>query len=377
MKTGAVSNGDVAIVGAGIIGLSVAFEFSGRGAAVHVYDTDEPARAASWAAAGMLAPLTEHLIDPPLQGLCELSLALYPQFAKAVREVSGIDPHLRLDGIIHCAFSESEYERLRTHCADLHAAGHSARILTRSETLLAEPAVSKNVCGALLIEGEGHVDNRRLGRALVAACQARGVHVHTGVASLALEFNARRVLGVHTELGYMPAGVVINAAGANAGRLAGVPAECVPPVRAVKGQMLSLQVPSGLIRRATWVPGAYFVPRIDGRLLIGATVEEADDLRVTAGGIRDLLNAAMSAAPSLREFPVSETWAGLRPATPDGRPCLGRTHRTGYYVATGHYRNGILLAPVTGRLLADSVIDEQADRRAFAIERFSTEAGIA
>ena len=378
MNTHAGSSGDIAIVGAGIIGLSVAFELAAQGASVRVYDTGEPARAASWAAAGMLAPLTERLPDEPTQELCESSLRLYPEFARAVHEASGVDPHLRLDGILHAAYSADDFERLGSQCDRLRAAGHSATLLSRTETLLAQPALNKNVHGGLLVDGEGQVDNRRLGRALVAACEARGVRIHTGVASLALEFDTRRALGVRTNLGYVPAGIVINAAGAWAAELSGVPADCVPPVRAVKGQMLSIQLPAGFMRRTTWVPGAYFVPRADGRLLVGATVEEADDVRVTAGAVHSLLHAAVSAAPALGDFTVSETWAGLRPGTPDDRPCLGATARQGYYLATGHYRNGILLAPVTARLLAENVVRGASEAlEAFGVERFGTKAGIA
>jgi glycine oxidase len=372
------SSGDVAIVGAGIIGLSVAFELAAHGASVRVYDIGEPARAASWAAAGMLAPLTERLPDAPMHEFCESSLRLYPEFVRAIQDASGVDPHLRLDGILHAAYSPDAYARMQKRCDELRAEGHSATLLSRSETLLAEPALGKDVHGGLLVEGEGQVDNRRLGRALVAACESRGVRIHTGAGSLALEFDARRVLGVRTDFGYVPAGTVINAAGASAGRLSGVPAECVAPVRSVKGQMLSIQLPVGFMRRTTWVPGAYFVPRADGRLLVGATVEEADDLRVTASGVHTLLHAAVNAAPALGEFTVSETWAGLRPATPDERPCLGATPRQGYYLATGHYRNGILLAPATARLLAAAVLHNRSDGiEPFRLERFGTKAGIA
>jgi glycine oxidase len=375
MDTG---SGDIAIVGAGIIGLSVAFELAARGASVRIYDTAEPARAASWAAAGMLAPLTERLPNDDMQALCESSLGLYPEFAQAIQDTGGIDPHLRLDGILHAAYSGEGYARLRRRSDELHAGGHSATLLTRSETLLAEPALGKDVCGALLVPGEGQVDNRRLGRALVAACEARGVRIHIGVASLSIEFDARRVLGVQTDLGYVPAAAVVNAAGAGAANLRGVPAECVPPVRAVKGQMLSIQLPVGFMRRTTWVPGAYLVPRADGRLLVGATVEHATDVRVTASGIHALLHAAVSAAPALGEFAVSETWAGLRPGTPDELPCLGETPREGYYLATGHNRNGILLAPATARLLAQALLENSHDiAHGFTLRRFGTKAGIA
>ena len=225
---------------------------------------------------------------------------------------------------------------------------------------------SENMCWArCVIGGQGYVDNRRLGRALLAACRAEGVIVHAPVSDVAIECDERRVLGVRSELGFAPASIVINAAGAWAAQIPGVPRDAVPAVTPVKGQMLALAVPDGFLRRATWVPGAYLVPRTDGRLLIGATVEDAGfDERVTAAGIDSLLHAALAAAPSLGAFTVTESWAGLRPATPDGRPFIGPSAIEGLLLATGHYRNGILLAPVTASLIASFV--ETGDARPLA-----------
>lgn len=365
--------GDVAVIGAGIIGLAIAFELAGRGATVRVYDTHEPAKAASWAAAGMLAPRTEHLIDGELARLCESSLAQYPEFASAVREASGVDPHLRLDGILHTAYSQESFARLQTRRDELERAGHTADLLSRGETLRMEPALGKHVAGALLVRGEGQVDNRRLGRALAAACTARGVRLRTGVRSLSLECDSRRVLGVRTDLGYHPADAVVNAAGAWAARVEGVPAGCVPPVHPIKGEMLAIEIPVGFMRHTTWIPRGYLVPRTDGRLLIGATMEDTGfDARVTAGGIDAVLHAAVAAVPALGGFTISETWAGLRPATPDERPFLGATPLQGYYLACGHYRNGILLAPATARVLADAVEGVGSVPEAFAFGRTGT-----
>ncbi|MGB8908215.1 MAG: FAD-dependent oxidoreductase, partial [Candidatus Cybelea sp.] len=190
-----------------------------------------------------------------------------------------------------------------------------------------------------------------------------------------VEFDARRLRGVRTDRGFVGARAVVNACGAWAAELPGVPPACVPPIRPVKGQMIALNVPSGFVRRATWVPGAYLVPRDDGRLLIGATVEATGfEDRVTAEGIHELLHAALEAAPALGSFTVTESWAGLRPATPDGLPILGPTPIEGFFLATGHYRNGILLAPVTARLIADTIeTGRSTGLEPFSLGRLGTE----
>lgn len=355
---------DVAIAGAGLIGLSIAFELAERGAVVRVYDRAEPARAASWAGAGMLAPYTESARDETLLALCAASLREYPSFVERVRAASGVDPHLRLDGIVHAAFGEEHAAALERRATELCARGVACERLDRTQTLSREPWLGGHVSGALLVSGEGHVDNRRLGRALVAACRERGVAVDK-VGAVAVECDARRVLGMRTDVGFTPAGAVVNAAGAWAGQLHGLPAEVLPAIEPRKGQMLALQVPARFVRSATWLPGAYVVPREDGRLLVGATDERAGfDERVTAAGMRTILDAALNAAPALAGFSIVETWAGLRPGTADGRPYIGATALAGLFVAAGHYRNGILLAPATARLVGDAVAglwDSQLD----------------
>ncbi len=347
---------DVAIVGAGLIGLAVAFELAQRGAAVRVFDTAEPARAASWAGAGMLAPYTERIADEVLLALCADSLAAYPAFVERVRDAGGVEVELSLGGIVNAAFDEAKLDALRDHARDLERRGIAHDLLDRSATLAAQPALGRHVLGALSIRGEGYVDNRQLGRALVAACEAAGVSIVRDARSVALECDERRVLGVRSERGFSPATTVVVAAGAWSGAIPGLPDACAPPVTPVKGQMLALAIPRGFVRRTTWVPGAYLVPREDGRLLIGATAEHVGfDERVTAEGVRRLLDAALAAAPSLGDFGICETWAGLRPGSPDERPILGATARDGLVLATGHYRNGILLAPITAQVIADFV----------------------
>jgi glycine oxidase len=361
--------GDVVIVGAGLIGLAIAFELAERGAAVRVYDRGEPARAASWAGAGMLAPYAEEFDDESLLQLCEASLARYPAFVDRVHAAGGVDPHLRLDGIVHAAFDIETARRLERRVAVLGSRGVGCELLDRARTLGAEPWLGTNVVSALLVAGEGYVDNRRLGRALVAACERHGVSI-ARVNALSVECDSRRALGVRSELGFATAGAIVNACGAWAAHVDGIPQSALPPVVPVKGQMLALEAPVGFVRHATWIPGAYVVPRDDGRLLVGATAERGrGDVRVTAAALAALLQAALRAAPALGDFAVSETWAGLRPGTPDGRPFIGDTPIERLFVAAGHYRNGILLAPVTAALIADFVEGGKPALAPFALER--------
>jgi glycine oxidase len=356
------TSADIAIVGAGLIGLAIAFELAERGATVRLYDRAEPARAASWAGAGILAPHTESSSDPELLALCAASLADYPAFVERVRSASGVDPKLHLDGLLHVAFDDAQAAELSRRAGSLRAGGADCDLLDREQVLSCEPWLSHSVRAALMIRGEGQIDNRRFGRALAAACELRSVSL-THADTISVECDARRVLGVRSEVGFSPAGAVVNACGAWAAQLSGVPPSCVPPVEPVKGQMLALEMPVGFVRRTTWVRGAYLVPRDDGRLLIGATVERAGyDTRVTAEGINRLLDAALEAAPSLGAFSISETWAGLRPGTTDGRPRIGPTPVDGYFLATGHYRNGILLTPLTARLIADAIEGKEAQQ---------------
>ena len=347
---------DVAVVGGGLIGLSVALELARRGASVRLFDRAEPGRAASWAGAGMLAPYTEGVGDQLLLALMARSLESYPAYAAMVAVEGGVDPELRLAGILSAAFDDADVVRLSERAAALRNVRLPARWVSREEALLLEPALGRGLRGGLLVECEGTVDNRRLGRGLAAACEAHGVTIVRDADEVRIECDERRALGVRSPRGFSPAAWVVNAAGAWASRILGVPNAAVPPVDPIKGQMLALAVPAGFVRRPIWVPGAYLVPRDDGRLLIGATVEtKGYDTRVTAEGIRLLLGAALAAAPALGDFALTETWAGLRPSSPDQRPFIGPTPIEGLVLATGHYRNGILLAPVTAKLVADYV----------------------
>jgi glycine oxidase len=367
---------DVAIVGAGLIGLGIAYELAKEGVAVRVLDARAPASSASWAGAGMLAPYTEALEGVAFEAACARSLEAYPAFAAEIEERTGIDVQLRRDGIVEAAYDEPAAARLQAHVALLAARGIGAEWFERTGALELESVLGRGCIGAAFVRDEGQVDNRALGRALRVACEGLGVRIDVGTEALALKTGHGRALGVRTKSGFIEAATIVNAAGAWAGTLEGVPAEARVPVVPIKGQMFALAAPADLIRRVLWIPGAYVVPRSDGRLLVGATVEDAGfDLRVTAGGIRAVLDAALDALPALRDLAICETWAGLRPGSPDGVPFIGATPLDGYLVASGHHRNGILLAPLTARLVADLILSrDSAELTLFSPQRFAESA---
>lgn len=369
---------EICVVGAGLIGLGIAYELAQRGLGVTVFDRAEPARAASWAGAGMLAPFSEELPDQAMLALCRDALALYPAYVDELRERVGVDARFRREGTLHVALDDARLAELAAHAATFRANGGEVAMLDRGATLAREPMLAKDCAGALFVANEAQVDNRRLGRALVAGCESLGVRFEQ-VQDVALESDSRRVRGLRTARGFTSFATVINATGAWAGELPGVPERARVPVRPVAGEMLAIAVPATALRALVWLGHRYLVPRGDGRLLVGATVRDRGfDARVTAAGLHDLLDAALAVAPSLASFAVVETWAGLRPGSHDGRPYLGPTALDGYLVATGHYRNGILLAPITARLIADFVVDGRADALGpFAATRVGPEAAAA
>src|SRR5260370_3386684 len=238
---------DVAVVGAGLIGLGVAYELAKRGVSVTVYDRAEPARAAWWAGAGMLAPFSEATPDAAMLAFGRTALAGYPAFVDELHERTGVDARFRRDGTLHVALDEAALAALRVRAETFRANGGEVRVLDRGETLEREPLLAKHCAGSLFVANEAQVDNPRPGPALTAACEALGVRFER-VDDLALEADARRVRGLHTPHGFTAAPIVVNAAGAWAGELAGVPAAVRVPVRPVAGEMLALAVPAAAMR---------------------------------------------------------------------------------------------------------------------------------
>ena len=353
---------DAVVVGGGVIGLCIAWRAALAGMTVTVVD-EAPGRGASWAAAGMLAPVTEvHFGERPLLALNLAAAARWPTFAAEVEEASGLPVGYRLGGTLAVARDADDNAALEDLYQFQLRCGLEVERLRSRECRQLEPGLAPSIRGGVLAAGDHQVDNRALVEALLAACQHAGVRMVTGrVAELAVE--ADRATGVVLGAGgQLAAGVVVLAAGCWSGGLGGLAAEVLPPVRPVKGQLLYLRGPADQPLCSRNVRGleVYVVPRGDGRVVVGATVEEQGfDTTVTAGAVHDLLRAALELLPDVAELELAETVVGLRPGSPDNAPMLGPAGPDGLVVATGHYRNGILLTPVTADAIAELLITGQ------------------
>ncbi|MFE2379572.1 glycine oxidase ThiO [Streptomyces sp. NPDC059398] len=371
---------DVLVVGGGIIGLVTAWRSAQRGLRTAVADP-QPGGGAAQVAAGMLAAVTElHYGEQVLLGLNLESARRYPAFAAELAEASGQDLGYRACGTLSVALDLDDREHLRELHALQHRSGLESEWLTGRECRRLEPMLAPGVRGGLRVDGDHQVDPRRLAKALLTACERAGVTFHRGWAER-LTVERDRATGVVLADGtVLGAGQVVLAAGSLSGRLAGVPDAVLPPVRPVKGQVLRLTVPrvyapflSRTVRAVVRGSHLYLVPRENGELVIGATSEELGwDTTVTAGGVYELLRDAHELVPGITELPLTETCAGLRPASPDNAPLLGPTVLPGLLLATGHYRNGVLLTPVTGDVMAELLTTGElpAEARAFTPRRF-------
>ena len=346
---------DVVVVGAGVAGLGVAWRLAHSGLDVTVLDRGAAGRGATWAAAGMLAPSAEIGFEElDLYALGLESLARWPAFAADLRTATGIDVGLRTEGTLVVADDRDSLAALRRLFQFQQAQGVAVEWLSGEAAREVEPLLSARVPGAVFAPGDHQVDNRALAGALVAAVRGAGGEIREGAAVEAVEPDAARPAVRLAGGERIEARAVVLAAGAWTRGLGGL---APVPVRPVKGQMLSLRMTGALALRVTVRgPDAYLVPKGDGRLVVGATSEEmGDDTAVTAGGLYRLLEGAVAVVPGVEEMEVVETWAGLRPASRDHAPLLGRTSAPGVVAATGHYRHGVLLAPVTADEVAAEV----------------------
>ncbi|MFB7932192.1 glycine oxidase ThiO [Streptomyces sp. NPDC056039] len=372
---------DVLVIGGGIIGLVTAWRAAQRGLATAVVDP-EPGGGAAQVAAGMLAAVTElHYGEQTLLGLNLASARRYPDFAAELTDLTGHDLGYRRCGTLAVALDADD----RAHLRELHAlqqqSGLDSQWLSGRECRRLEPMLAPGVRGGLRVDGDHQIDPRRLSAALVTACERAGVVFHRAWAER-LSVVRERAAGVVTADGTaLDAGQVVLAGGSLSGRLAGVPEDVLPPVRPVKGQVVRLTMPgrhgpflSRTVRAVVRGSHVYLVPRESGELVIGATSEETGwDTTVTAGGVYELLRDAHELVPGITELPFTETRAGLRPGSPDNAPLLGPTGLEGLLLATGHYRNGVLLTPVTGDAMAHALTTGELpeEARPFTPKRFS------
>jgi glycine oxidase len=374
---------DVVVVGGGIIGLSSAWRALGSGRSVTVVDP-EPGRGASYVAAGMLAPVTEaRAAEEPLARLGLASVQRWPAFADELGADAGVaEVGLRREGTLQVAFDEDDRRALDELAAVHGLLGlESERLGSRGCRHLV-PLLAPRVRGGLLVPGDWQADPRRVVSALLAAVVRRGGTVRAAaVAGLHRGVRGGPVDGVVLANGtVLAASAVVLAAGTGLPRIGDLPSEVRLPIRPVKGEILRLRadpsVTSGLpmtVRATVQGQPVYLVPRLDGEVVVGATAQEAGyDTTVRSGAVLELLRAAVDLVPALGEVPLAEVTAGLRPATPDNAPVIGPTVVEGLHVATGHYRNGVLLAPITAELVVSALesgrLPEEA--AAFSARRF-------
>lgn len=355
----------MAVAGGGAIGLAVAWRAAQRGLRVTVLERGVPGGGTSSVAAGMLAPVTEaSLIERELLGLGLASAAAYPGFVNQLTDATDVDPGYLGCGSLLVARDADEAEALERELEVRRGLGLEVRRVRPSEARALEPALAPTVRLALEVPDDHAIDPRRLTAALAEACGRAGVELRTGVEVQSVELESGRVSGLRLAGGrVVDAEQAVIAAGPWSGLLGGLPEEARVAIRPVKGQILRLHDPSGpgMLSRVLRMEGGYVVPRGDGRYVLGATMEERGfDTTVTAGPMFELLRDAIELVPGISELVVDELSAGLRPATADNLPAVGPGAIPGLHWATGHHRNGILLAPITAEIVAAALVGEAA-----------------
>jgi glycine oxidase len=355
---------DIIIAGAGIIGCSLACELAREGRKVRLLDRRKPVAEATWAAAGMLASEPEGPGTEPLMPLGRASLALYPEFVEGIEEASGLRTGFRRQGALVAFLGPRADHEQGEYLAELARFGMAGEPVTGDEARRREPRLNPGINAAIWMADEASIDNRALGWALAAAVSKLGVELQAGVGVESLLLEGNRCRGVIAGGEKIPAGHVVIAAGCYS---AGIEhAARYAPTSPARGQMVALEagaaLPGTVLRSYRGHLVGYLVPREDGRLIAGSTMENAGfDKSQTAGGIGKVLAAAVELIPALENAPIIETWSGLRPDTPDHLPILGPTEIDGLSIATGHFRNGILLAPVTARLARQWILGQPTD----------------
>ncbi|GIV97364.1 MAG: glycine oxidase ThiO [Herpetosiphonaceae bacterium] len=370
----------VVIVGGGICGLAIGWYLARARVPVTIVERGEAGRAATWAAGGILAPQIEG--DEGSEHVRRLFLAshaLWPAWARELEHSAGMAVDYRSEGTLVVAFGQEGARLLRQEYEAQRKGEIGLEWLSGKEVRRREPHLSANVSAALFSALGHQVDNRKVALALRTAFLRSGgvLREHTPVEEIMI--TAGRVQGVRAAGEILMADVVVLAAGSWSASIPGLPADTRLPVRPVKGQIVAVRMPSEapFLRHVIYGAGVYLVPRLDGRLLVGATVEECGfDTQVTAGAVFALLRGARRILPVIDDRPVIEMWAGLRPGSPDGAPILGEAQVSGLIVATGHFRNGILLAPITAESISHLILTGESPEviRSFSPQRFTSEA---
>ena len=351
---------DVAIAGAGLIGSSIAFELAQAGLKVALFDRNEPGREASWASAGILSPAPESPAMISMVPIAKASMNLYPALVANVEEISGEKVGFRPKGTIDVFFGRDAVSDLSTLIALHHGMGLKAEPLRPEDARELEPSLSPELEAAALRPDEASIDNRAFTHAMLSAARNSGVEVFAETNVTGIVKEANRCTGLKLGSETVTAKWTVIAAGCFSALIEGV--KEFAPVRPAKGQMVSLRADGMEIERVIWGEKIYIVPRNDGRILAGATVEYVGfDKQVTAGGIEKILSAAIEVMPELANAHVEETWAGLRPDSPDHLPILGPTDVDGLVIATGHFRSGILLTPITARLIRQWITEQSVE----------------
>lgn len=337
----------VIVVGGGVIGSSITYYLTRSGHRVTLLERDELAAHASGAAAGMLAPICESTDDGPLFTQGVRSLEMFPELVRELRELSGIDPQFVPSGILRVAETAGEAERLRAQADRLSQFG--LEWLSPESARDREPLLAPDLLGALWSPREAHVFSPLMTQAYARAAAVLGAQIETGTPVLGLLRSKERITGVRTLQREHLADCVILCSGAWT-RFLSADLGIEIPIEPVRGQILSLDAPRPRMRSIVWGEGAYLVPKLCGQVIVGATQERAGfDCRITAEGVGELLRAAPRYVPALARCTFRRAWAGLRPDTPDHLPVIGPFSGVhGLIVAAGHYRNGVLLSPITG-----------------------------
>ncbi|MPZ14142.1 MAG: glycine oxidase ThiO [Chloroflexi bacterium] len=354
---------DVVIVGGGVIGCAIAHALAGAGARVTVLERAGIASESSGAAAGILAPR----LHATAEAMFALALESHKQFGplvESLRAETGLDPEYIRSSVFDLAHDEKDEERIRDRITWLRETGHDVRWLDREEVLEIEPALEPGIRGAYFDTDAYHIHPIRFTNALAQAAGRRGVRFHTGAEAIGLERSGSHATAVRMPTGTLPAGHVVLAAGAWM-RSCGEWIDTPVPVYPARGQILTISAVPPPIRSIIYAGDAYLFPRVDGSIVIGATVEHVGyDKSVTARGLSWLLGSIPSICPALAEAPFERAWAGLRPETPDALPIVGPARGwANVTIAAGHFRNGIMLAPITAALISRLILEGVADPR--------------